>query len=535
MNDLTQKPKWDFRLDVVSAHFNKFTCNYRCPFCHKDYFLQAVPPKEEKHPLSYGIELCRNFLKGPYSIHLSGSGEPLNIPHQQFKEIILPLTKLENCTSISLTTNGYNLIDYLDDIRQLGICDVNVSIPCLNVQKYHELMRVSYDRAKDIIERTKNGIIAARAKGISVDLNVCVSYNIIDYIEDFFKFSRENDITLKFFPIISVPDLNVTSNSNFFSDLLIFLTKLSNPTIEAAGRYITVKWNIDGAKLSAKPGDAYIRPYECYNCAEFMRCEEACWKSVRISPWYIQPCGIKKDNIYWYKENDLDHLRESLTDGGKITGSILNHFEYKEKMAEVINDDSKRNYPFIVIEGPDGSGKTKIVEELSKKLGFINYKTPPRIFQKIDIMTELEQAGLEFARYLFYMSSDYYANLEVCSLLLYSGIVCDRWVLSTNLYHEVALGFSVPLPEKLKIELIKPDLTIILEVSDEIQANRLSSRPDTIDAKWEKNNPLRKIISDKYHGILDDKTVHINNEGTIDETIEKCLSAIDSYGIKYKK
>ena len=179
--------------------------------------------------------------------------------------------------------------------------------------------------------------------------------------------------------------------------------------------------------------------------------------------------------------------------------------------------------------------KTKIVEELSKKIGYLNYKTPPKLFQKNDIMKELEQAGLEFARYLYYMSSAYYANLEVSSLLLYSGIICDRWVLSTNLYHEVALGFSVPLPEKLEIELIQPDLTIILDVSDEIQSDRVSHRPETIDIKWEKNNPLRKIINNKYLSIQNDKTVHINNEGTIDETIKKCLNSIDSYDIKYKK
>ena len=354
-----EKPKWDYRLDIVSAHFGKFNCNYKCPFCHKDYFLQAIPPKEEKYSLIHGIELCRNFLKGKFSIHLSGSGEPLTIPNENFKRIIAPLMKLEDCVSISLTTNGYNLINYINDIKQIGLLDVNVSIPCLDVQKYHELMKVSYDRAKEIIERTKNGIIAAREKGIIVDLNVCVSYDIIDFLEDFFQFSRENDIKLKFFPIIAVPDLNVSSISNFFSDLIIYLTKIKKPTIESSGRYISIIWDIDGAKISAKPGDAYIRPYECYNCSDFMRCEEACWKSVRISPWYIQPCGIKKDNIYWYKENDLDHLREFLTTGGKISGSILNHFEYKQKMAEVINDDSKRNYPFIVIEGPDGSGKNK--------------------------------------------------------------------------------------------------------------------------------------------------------------------------------
>ncbi len=59
--------------------------------------------------------------------------------------------------------------------------------------------------------------------------------------------------------------------------------------------------------------------------------------------------------------------------------------------------------------------------------------------------------------------------------------------------------------------------------------------PGRLHLKWEMNDPQRKLICDKYNEMQDDKIVHINNEGTIDETVSKCIIAIYSYGIKYNK
>lgn len=67
-------------------------------------------------PLVEGVQLCNQVLPGKFSLHLAGSGEPLLIPYDKLAPIVNPLTELENCTSISLTTNGYFLQDKVDEL-----------------------------------------------------------------------------------------------------------------------------------------------------------------------------------------------------------------------------------------------------------------------------------------------------------------------------------------------------------------------------------------------------------------------------------
>jgi dTMP kinase len=284
---------------------------------------------------------------------------------------------------------------------------------------------------------------------------------------------------------------------------------------------------LDGATVSAKPRDVFIRPYECYSCNDFMRCEESCWRSVRISPWYVQPCGIRKDNLYWYHEENPYKLREQLADGGKLSRTVVNHDAYFERVQEVVADDTVTRHPFIVIEGPDGSGKTTITKKLAQTLGFIPYRTPPNVFQVDTIKTALERPGLEFARFLYYMASNYCASPEIRSLLIHCGVVCDRWILSTTLYHKIALGVDVPLPLKLIKELVRPDLVIILDVSETTQAARLTGRQAAFDASWEQTPLIREAIKEGYDSETGADIVHVPCDGTVDEVVGACLNEIN--------
>ncbi|HQA29528.1 MAG TPA: hypothetical protein PLA02_09990 [Brevefilum fermentans] len=107
---------WDFRLDLLAAAYGRFVCNYACPYCHRDYFVQSIPAQIKPVPLVEGVQLCNQVLPGKFSLHLAGSGEPLLIPYDKLAPIVNPLTELENCTSISLTTNGYFLQDKVDEL-----------------------------------------------------------------------------------------------------------------------------------------------------------------------------------------------------------------------------------------------------------------------------------------------------------------------------------------------------------------------------------------------------------------------------------
>jgi thymidylate kinase/MoaA/NifB/PqqE/SkfB family radical SAM enzyme len=457
-------------------------------------------------------------------LHLAGSGEPLLIPFDKFEKIISPFRKEKDCQKISVTSNGYFLEDRLDDLIKLGIYDVNVSIPCLDPKRYQSLMQVTLDEATKIIEKTKRGIELARKMGLVIDINVCVSYDIREYLNEFIDLSRKLHVPIKFFPVIAVPSINISSENDHFKLLITHLSRIKPPTIESTGRYMMVSWDIDDARLCLKPGDVYKRPQECYQCACFLRCEESCWQSVRISPWYIQPCGIRTDNIYWYEEQDVSKLREQLIIGGKLSGDLIWMNDIQKTRKEILNKTSLGK--FVVIEGPDGSGKTTIAKEIAKRLGYLYYRTPPSIFQNDEIKKSLECDGLEISRYLYYLSSMHYANLEVFSLLSCVNIVCDRWIQSTHIYHNVLTGGEAKLPAGFSQGILEPDLLIVLDVDHDTQNERLNNRQIYFDYIWESNEKRKTLIKKEYDQIYGEKIIHIGNIGSIDETLEKCLEVI---------
>ncbi len=59
------------------------------------------------------------------------------------------------------------------------------------------------------------------------------------------------------------------------------------------------------------------RPEACQKCPVKSKCVESCWQSVRITPWYIKPCGVRVDNVYFFTENSINNLKEKLKLGGK--------------------------------------------------------------------------------------------------------------------------------------------------------------------------------------------------------------------------
>ena len=70
-----------------------------------------------------------------------------------------------------------------------------------------------------------------------------------------------------------------------------------------------------------------IRPENCNSCPERSNCLEGCWESIRITPWYIKPCGVRRDNVYFFEENSIQSLRTKLILGSKLSsknGKIKN-------------------------------------------------------------------------------------------------------------------------------------------------------------------------------------------------------------------
>jgi dTMP kinase len=152
---------------------------------------------------------------------------------------------------------------------------------------------------------------------------------------------------------------------------------------------------------------------------------------------------------------------------------------------------------FIVLDGPDGCGKTTqahLLAEWLKKQGVptVSFRDPgdTTVGEKIrQILLSPEHTTVDTrTELLLYMAAraQLWAEKIAPALGENKCVVLDRWLSSTCAYQGYAGGFGVDKVIKIATDSLErpwPDLTIILDVDLGTSAKRLSSKPDRMEAK----------------------------------------------------
>jgi thymidylate kinase len=173
---------------------------------------------------------------------------------------------------------------------------------------------------------------------------------------------------------------------------------------------------------------------------------------------------------------------------------------------------------FVVIEGGDASGKTTLIEYiqtsingqntpfLSGQITFLKSPTEPfadiwrPVIKNVDTLT----------RFMFFRAI-HQNDSAVVRKLLESGqnVILERYLYSTEAFNYTLDNLKNIIDTNLRSEnhityngLVKPDLGILLDVSDELRENRLSERSKTDRSPWEKpefqvpfNKKLREVAN----------------------------------------
>jgi len=161
------------------------------------------------------------------------------------------------------------------------------------------------------------------------------------------------------------------------------------------------------------------------------------------------------------------------------------------------NLKSKLQDKFIVLDGPDGCGKTTQAELLtgwlqSKGVPVSSFRDPgdTTIGEKIrQILLSPEHIAMSTrTEMLLYMAAraQLWQEKIVPVLRNRKCIVLDRWVSSTCAYQGHAGGFGVDNVIKLAMDSLArpwPDLTIIIDVDIKTGSKRLKGKPDRMEAK----------------------------------------------------
>lgn len=204
----------------------------------------------------------------------------------------------------------------------------------------------------------------------------------------------------------------------------------------------------------------------------------------------------------------------------------------------------------IVFEGPDGSGKTTVLEKVYKKLlqdgyGIYKFREPggTEISEKIrEIILDNENIKMSSrCEALLYAASRAQLVEEKLRPLLEKGsiILCDRFVMSSMLYQGIGRGLGIDEVKNINdfaIGEIRADLTLFLNIDyktaiDRKRRNFVSDRLENEDDSFHKKT---------YDGYIDlskkfkDEIISIDANKDVETVVNDCLDVIKTY-LKEKK
>lgn len=300
------KNKMKFRIDLYSLKSDKANCNLKCSYCHLDYFnIQSGYDAGLKTDFTDLIKMCQKALgteDSSLKLHYSGRADPLLVNKDAFLTETVKICEQFPCAEIVMTTNGIRLQEYSDVIKESGINKINVS---------------HHNYSGELEAKVFRGIERVRDNGMEVILNVVATEDVLKNIDHFIRLGDNYSISLKFFNLLTedkiysgelfgrfLNELREYCSDEYYEDTI----KNRIETSSKAGNRISIK-------LAEKFHD---RPDACQKCPFLKKCDESCWDTIRLTPWYIKPCGVREDNIYFPAEQSLSDLRYKLKSGGKF-------------------------------------------------------------------------------------------------------------------------------------------------------------------------------------------------------------------------
>lgn len=132
------------------------------------------------------VRLC--VQKGICKVRVTG-GEPL--VRKGFISFLERLSKIEGLEEIALTTNGVLLKSFAADIKNCGICRINVSMDSLRPERFFRIT------GRDCLEQVLEGLEEAEHTGFNpIKINVVAIKGVNDdEILDFVDLAAKNPST----------------------------------------------------------------------------------------------------------------------------------------------------------------------------------------------------------------------------------------------------------------------------------------------------------------------------------------------------
>ena len=218
-------------------------CDFRCVYCMAEDM--TFLPKAEILSLEELDRLCSAFVRqGVRKLRMTG-GEPLvrrNIM-SLFRNLSRHL-KSGAMDELTLTTNGSQLAKYAEELADLGVRRVNVSLDTLDPHKFAAITRWGrFDQVMD-------GLDAAKAAGLGVKINTVALRGVNDdEIERLATWCGEEGFDLTFIEVMPMGDVGAETRLDQYLPLSMVRGQLartwaleeSDHRTGGPARYVTIR------------------------------------------------------------------------------------------------------------------------------------------------------------------------------------------------------------------------------------------------------------------------------------------------------
>ncbi len=170
-------------------------CDLRCRYCMPEG-CEKVPMS---HILSYEeiLRICRAAAElGISRIKITG-GEPF--VRLGCTDLIRMIKSVEGISEVTVTTNGQTLERYIDELRNIRVDGINISLDTLNAERF------AYITGRGALDKTLRGIRAAVDSGIKTKINFIPQKGFNeDEIEDIAEIAFKEGIDVRFIEMMPV-------------------------------------------------------------------------------------------------------------------------------------------------------------------------------------------------------------------------------------------------------------------------------------------------------------------------------------------
>ncbi|MEM1887927.1 MAG: GTP 3',8-cyclase MoaA [Pyrobaculum sp.] len=169
-------------------------CNYNCVFCHFEGQVKNLGTNLTAEDYRFVTEVFRSI--GVEDFKITG-GEPLL--RRDIDYIVYNISRVGG--RVTLTTNGYWLLEWVEKLRKAGLSRINVSIHTTDPERYRKITSTP----PGVFKKVLMGLYESMSKGLGIKLNVVVLKNINtdrESIKDLIRLASSLGATLQFIELM---------------------------------------------------------------------------------------------------------------------------------------------------------------------------------------------------------------------------------------------------------------------------------------------------------------------------------------------